>query len=576
MASRTGSVHVATTRREYKGKVYESHLLRRTFREDGKVKNETVGNLSHLPAHVIEMVRRALAGESFTPAGGLEVVRSRAHGHVALVLGLMRDIGLDRVLSPRHCREQDIVLALVAARILFPGSKLASTRAWAETTLLEELGLDGVSVDDVYAAMDWLRERQEAAQRVLVGRHLPAGSVVLYDLSSSYVTGRHCPIAVHGYSRDGRGDLPQVNYGVVTDTAGRPVAVEVFPGNQADSTTVMQVIEQLRKKYKLRRMVLVGDRGMVRNVQIEELAKYPAIDWITAIGNPAVAALHERGHLQLGLFDDRDLVRVESPDFPGQRLIACRNVALRDERARKRELLLQRTERELQKVKDMVDSGRLRGAAEIGERVGRAWGHAKMRKHFRLHIAEDRFTFERDEASILAESALDGIYVIRTSIPASETWPDAEVVRTYKSLSKVERVFRTMKTTELLVRPIFHRDEDRVRAHIFLCMLAAHVAVELERRLAAFLHVDEDLRAAQAERDPVRPQPPSASGRAKRATHKDADGNPLHSLRTLLGAMASQSRVSVRMAGGDATFDKDSTPTDWQRKVAQAVATAPT
>jgi hypothetical protein len=569
MASRSGSIHVATVTRKHGDKVYASHLLRRSYRDGKRVKNETVGNISHLPPHVIELVRRALAGEQFTPAGGLEVVRSRGHGHVALVLEVLRDLGLDRALHARGGRMRDIVLALIAARLLFPGSKLAAVRTWEDTTLLEELGLEDVTVQDVYAAMDWVLSRQEAVQRSLVQRRLPGGALVLYDLSSSYVTGRHCTLARHGYSRDHRGDLPQVNYGVVTDREGRPVAVEVFAGNVKDSTTVMGQVEALRKRYKLRRMVLVGDRGMITNVQVEALARYPNIDWITALTNPQVAGLRDEGTLQLGLFDERNLVSLESPDFPGQRLVACRNLALAKERKRTRELLLVRTEKRLRVVQNAVSSGRLREAVAVAERVGRAWKDDKMRKHFVIDIGDGRFTFHRNEPAIEAEAAMDGIYVIRTSIPEAPDWSDAAVVRAYKNLSQVERVFRTMKTTELLVRPIFHRKDDRVRAHVFLCMLAAHVSVELERRLARFLYVDEDLAAGRPTRDPVAAPTSSREGTRKKAEHVTQDGHRLHSLPSLLKSLGSLDRVTLRM-GSEATFDRDSLPTEWQRAVLEA------
>lgn len=570
MATRSGAVHVATTRRHYKGKVYETHLLRRSYREDGKVKTKTVGNISHLPPHLIELVRRSLAGEEFGPVGGLEVVRSRGHGHVALVLGVLRDIGLDRVLLARGGRNRDIVLALIVERVLFASSKLGAVRTWTDTTLLEELGLEDVSVDDVYAAIDWLLTRQDAVQRAMITKHLPGGSLILYDMSSSYVTGRHCAIARHGYSRDHRGDLPQVNYGVVTDKEGRPLAVEVFAGNVRDSTTVMAQVEALRKRYKLRRMVFVGDRGMITSVQIEALERYPNVDWITALTNPQVAGLHQEGTLQLGLFDERDLVSLESPAFPGQRLVACRNPALAQERDRKREQLLGRTEKRLAEVQRAVESGRLSGTAAIAERVGRAWKNDRMRKHFVVDIGEKHFTFGRDQAAIDAEAALDGVYVVRTSLAETPAWSADEVVRSYKRLSLVERVFRAMKTTQLLVRPIFHRKADRVRAHIFLCMLAAHVAVELERRLARFLYVDEELREGRPSRDPVGAPKPSTEAKRKKREHVTTEGDPLHGLPSLLNSMGSLSRVTLRLAGGAATFDKDSIPTEWQRRVLAA------
>jgi hypothetical protein len=431
----------------------------------------------------------------------------------------------------------------------------------------------------VYAALDWMVTRQEAVQRALLSTHLPAGGVVLYDLSSSYVTGSHNELARRGYSRDHRGDLPQVNYGVVTDPDGRPVAVEVYEGNVKDSTTVLGQVEALRKRYKLRRMVFVGDRGMITNVQVEALRKYPNVDWITAMTNPHVAGLRHEGTLQLGLFDERDLVSLESPTFPGQRLIACRNQALADVRKHTRDALLARTEARLSQIQASVHSGRLQDRGAIGERVGRAWGDDRMRKHFILEIGDGSFGFRRDEAAIAAESELDGIYVVRTSLAEAPEWSAEAVVRTYKQLSQVERVFRAMKTTELLVRPIFHRNADRVRAHVFLCMLAAHVGVEIERRLAPMLYVDEGLAADRPSRDPVAPPQSSPEGRRKKRQHTSATGHALHSMRTLLRSMGSLDRVTMRMSDGAATFDRDTTPTDWQRAVLDAarapVAPAP-
>lgn len=575
MSSRTGSVHVATTRRTYKDKVYETHLLRRSYREGGKVKTETVGNLSHLPPHIIELVRRSLKGEDFVPSGGFDVVGSRGHGHVAMLLGLVRELGIDRMLLARGGRRRDIVVALIVGRLLAPGSKLASVRTWRDTTLLEELRLGDVTTDEVYEAMDWLLTRQDAVQRSLVKTHLPAGSLVLYDLSSSYFTGRHCPLAKHGYSRDHRRDLPQITYGVVTDHEGRPIMVEVFDGNRKDSTTLLDQVDALRKRYKLRRMVLVGDRGMITNVQIAALETYPNINWITALTNPQVAGLRDEGVLQLGLFDERNLASLESAELPGQRLIACRNAALAAERARTRETLLARTEARLQKIQNAVSSGRLKGVANIAERLGRAWKSDKMRKHFDTEIGERSFMYRRRASSIAAEAELDGLYVIRTSLPRSDEWDDAAVVRAYKGLAQVERVFRSMKTTQLLVRPIFHRKPDRVRAHVFLCMLAAHVAVELERRLARFLYVDEGLAEARATRDPVAAAEASPEGRRKKAEHTTADDQPAHSMKTLLRSMGFLTRVTFRLAGGQATFDKDAVPTAWQAAVLEAARTAP-
>ena len=569
MASRSGSVHVAVSRREYKGEIYETTLLRRSYREGGKVKKETVGNLSHLSAELISIIRRSLAGETFAPTtGALEVLRSRAHGNVRMVLDVIHDLGLDRMLGARATRERQLALALIVGRLLFPSSKLASLRTWSDSTLLEELGVEGpVTVQELYSALDWLYGRQPAIQAALVAKHMQAGALVLYDVSGSYFTGSHCTLAKRGYSRDHRGDLPQIVYGVVTDLDGRPVAVEVFDGNTRDCKTVMGQVELLRKRYKLRRMVVVGDRGMITDVQVELLAKYPDIDWITAMTNPQVKGLVASGNLQLGLFDERNLIEVASPEFPGQRLVACRNIALARLRTHTREALLVRTEARLARIATSVSTGKLRGADNIGERVGRAWKNDKMRKHFSVQITDDSFSFARAEANIATEAALDGIYVIRTSIEKTPEWTPENVVRTYKRLSQVERVFRCMKTTQLLVRPIFHRDADRVRGHVFLCMLSAHVALELERRLAPLLFVDEGLAASWSSRDPVEPPKPSPEGKRKKREQVTEDGeSTLHSLRTLLDGMGSQARVTLRFGDGQ-TFDQVATPTPWQAKV---------
>ena len=568
MPPRSEAIHVATIRRRYKDKVYETHLLRRSYREDGKVKHETLGNISHLPSHVVELVRRSLAGERFFAEGEAEVVRTLPHGHVEVVLGVLRDLGLDKVLLSRPSRQRQIALALVVARVLFPASKLATTRLWEETTLLEELGLGTVGVREAYDALDWLLSRKEAIERALVKRCLPTGSLVLYDLSSSYMTGTKCSLAKRGYSRDHRSDLPQVTYGVVTDAEGRPVAVEVFEGNVKDCATVLSQVERLRERFQLRRLVLVGDRGMISNVQIDLLKKHPGVDWVTALRNPEVAEMNAQGVLQIGLFDETNLIELAMGEGSLERRIACRNPSLATLRAQVRESLLKATELRLRKVEAAVAAGRLKDAGAIGERVGRCWRQQRMRKHFVVEVSDGHFSWSRDQASIDREAAMDGIYVIRTSLPADDPRgaPD-EVVRTYKRLSGVERVFRRMKTTELLVRPIHHRDDNRVRAHIFVCMIAAHVTVELERRLGSLLFRDEALAEAAPTRDPVAPPIPSVEGRRKKAEKLTTDNLPVHSLRTLLDNMASRTRVTLRLPGVEGTAVVLATPTEWQQKV---------
>lgn len=568
MASRSGAVHVATTRRVYKDKVYETHLLRRTYREDGKVKHETLGNVSHLPAEVIGLIRRSLAGERFYGQNDLEVVSSRAHGAVALLMGVVRRLGLDRLLGRASDPRRQRVLGMLLARILFPQSKLATARQWETTTLPEELGIQDADVDDLYAALDWLAERESAVERGLVRGRLVGKELVLYDVSSSYFTGTHCPLAKRGYSRDHRSDLPQIVYGVVTDEEGCPVAVEVFEGNTKDSSTVVAQVERLQKRHGIQRLVVVGDRGMVARTQVEAFRRQPGVDWISALTNPQVRGLLEGGSLQMSLFDERNLAEVQSPDFPGERLVACRNPALADRRAHAREELLRRTEERLRTIERSVARGRLVAASDIGERIGRAWKSDRMRKHFVVEIAEGSFHWRRDEANIAAEAALDGVYVVRTSLAADATHPADQIVRDYKRLAGVERVFRAMKTTELLVRPIFHRTPARVRAHVFLCMLAAHVLWHLERALAPLLFVDAGLQESARTRDPVAPPKRSQEGTRKCAERTSDEGHPLHSTRTLLAQVGTLARVTLRLKGAEnATWDSLTIPTAWQRRV---------
>lgn len=565
MSSRTGSIHVATTRRTYKDKVYETHLLRRSYREDGKVKNETVGNLSHLPIEVIGLIRRALRGEHFIAREDLEITASKEHGTVALALGVLRDVGLERALGSA-CSERDRVVAMIVARLLAPGSKLANTQWIGTTTLPEALGLGEVGPDELYAALDWLAEHQEAIEKRLVRSRIAGGSLVLYDVSSSYLTGRHCPLAKRGYSRDHRRDLPQVVYGVLTDAEGCPVAVEVFEGNVRDCKTVVSQVDRLRKRFGIEKLVIVGDRGMITQVQVDELRTRPGVDWITALTSTQLSALADEGHLQLGLFDTRNLAEIQSPAFPGERLVVCRNPDLAGMRRASREALLTRTEARLTGIANAVAAGRLKDAGKIGERVGRAWKNDRMRKHFIVEIGPSSFTWRRDDANIQAEAALDGLYVLRTSLPDDGNRSADQIVRDYKRLSKVERVFRAMKTTELLVRPIFHRATTRVRAHVFLCMLAASVHWHLEKRLAPLLFVDPGLDAQNP--DPVAPRRSSPTGKQKRSSQRSEDGFALQKLRGLLRAMATLRRETLRAKDQpDVTWTQLTETTPYQRRV---------
>ena len=501
-----------------------------------------------------------------------EIVSSRAHGHVALIRGVIGDVGLRSALRPKRCRERQLVEAMIVARILAPQSKLATTRWWHTTTLPEELEVEDATEDDLYAALDWLAEQQPRIERRLARECLEDGALVLYDISSSYVTGQCCALAAHGHSRDHRRDRPQVLYGVITNGAGCPVSVEVFAGNTSDTTTVMDQVHKVRDRFGLERLILVGDRGMIKQTRIEELRKIEGVDWISALDTAQIRALVEGGDLQLGLFDQRNLMEITSEQFPGERLVVCRNPLLAQDRSRKREELLRATEQRLRSVARTVAAGRLKKGVAIAERVGRAWGNQRMRKHFRTEIRDGVFQFERDEKGIAREASLDGFYVIRTSLEDAQSHPADEVVRSYKRLSQVEHVFRNMKTTQLLVRPIYHYDEQRVRAHIFLCMLAAHVLWHLEQRLADLLFHDPDRDELNRGGDPVAPKPRSREGARKDTEQTSADGYPLHSLKTLLAEMGTLQRHTMRVADvqGVPTWDQLSVPTQHQRRVFKA------
>ncbi len=548
MATRTGTAHVVTTTRKYKDRVYHTHLLRRSFREDGKVKNETLGNLSHLPEPLIEIIRRSLAGETFVPlAQAFEISRSRPHGHVHAVAVAMQRLGLASIVAAKPCRERDRVLAMVAARVVAPQTKLATTRWWHTTTLAEDFGVIDASEDDLYAAMDWLLARQDTIQKKLAARHLHEGGLVLYDLSSSYFEGTTCPLAARGYSRDGKRGTLQVNYGLLTDARGCPVAVSVHEGYTADSQTFMPQVQRLRQDFGIERMVMVGDRGMISQKAIDEMRETDGIGWITALKSVSIRALVEQGHLQLGLFDERNLFEIEHPDYPGERLLACRNPQLARLRAHKREALLAATERNLETIKAAVDAARLAGADRIGVRVGKVINQYKVAKHFELAIGQSTFTFERKADSIAAEAALDGIYIVRTSVPA-EQMPAAQCVRHYKGLANVERAFRSMKTIDLKVRPIHHRLADRVRAHIFLCMLAYYVEWHMREAWRELMFADTE-QQAKATRDPVAPAERSDAARAKAASHALEDGTAVHSFSTLMAELGTLVRNTCRTPG---------------------------
>jgi transposase len=567
MASRTGTAHVVTTTREYKGTVYRTHLLRRSYREDGKVKNETLGNLSHLPEPLIEIIRRSLQGETFVPLGqAFDVIASRPHGHVQAVAHAMQRLDFASVLGSKSCRERELVLAMVAARIVAPHTKLATTRWWHTSTLASDFGVAEATEDDLYAAMDWLLARQDAIQKKLAARHLSKGGLVLYDLSSSYFEGTTCPLAKLGHSRDGRKGMLQVNYGLLTDARGCPVAVSVYEGNVADSATFMPEVQRLREQFGIEHLVMVGDRGMIGHGSIAELREMDGVGWITALKSASIRSLVEQGQLQLGLFDERNLVELSSPEYPGERLVACRNPQLAKLRAIKREALLGATEKNLLAIKERVDAGRLHGADAIGLRVGKIINQYKVAKHFELAIGDNSFTFARKQEAIAAESALDGIYVIRTSVDARQM-DASDCVRNYKALANVERAFRSLKTVDLKVRPIHHRTADRVRAHILLCMLAYYVEWHMREAWRELMFADID-QAAKATRDPVAPAQRSQVALEKAASRIVDDGTPVHSFATLMAELGSVVRNTCRTpaAGPQApTFDVVTTPNPTQR-----------
>ena len=479
-------------------------LLRESYREGAKVRKRTLANLSSLSAAQIEAIRAVLAGQAVQPsARSLEITSSRAHGHVQAVTLTMQRLGFASLLGAKSSRERELVLAMVAARIVAPHTKLATTRWWHTTTLASDFGVAEANEDDLYAAMDWLLARQDAIQKKLAARHLSDGGLVLYDLSSSYFEGTTCPLAKLGHNRDGRKGLLQVNYGLLTDARGCPVAVSVHEGNVADSTNFLPEVQRLRESFGLEHLVMVGDRGMIGHSSIAELREMPGIGWITALKSASIRTLVEQGQLQLGLFDERNLVELTSPEYPGERLVACRNPQLAKLRAIKREELLAATEKNLQQIKERVDAGRLKGADAIGLRVGKVINQYKVAKHFELAIEDKSFTYARKREAIAAEAALDGIYIIRTSV-AAQRLEAADCVRSYKALANVERAFRSLKTVDLKVRPIHHRTADRVRAHILLCMLAYYVEWHMREAWAPLLFADTD-QATKATRDPVAP-----------------------------------------------------------------------
>ena len=545
-----------------------AYLLRESYREGARVHKRTLANLSSLSDEQISAIRAVLRGEQLTAvADRFEAIVSSAHGHVQAVSVAMHRLGFAALVAARPSRERALVCALVASRIVAPHTKLATTRWWHTTTLAEDFDVAAATENDLYAAMDWLLARQNTIQKKLAARHLSAGGLVLYDLSSSYFEGSTCPLAKLGYNRDGKKGLLQVNYGLLTNARGCPVAVSVHEGNVADSQTLMPAVQRLRQDFGLEQLVMVGDRGMISNKAIDELRETDGIGWITALKSASIRVLVEQGQLQLGLFDEVNLLELNSPDYPGERLVACRNPELAKLRAHKREELLAATEENLAKIKARVDAGKLRAREQIGLRVGKVINQYKVAKHFELNIGENALSCVRKHESIAAEAALDGIYIIRTSVPAAQM--DAPTcVRNYKSLANVERAFRSLKTIDLKVRPIHHRLADRVRAHILLCMLAYYVEWHMREAWRELMFADTE-QHAKTTRDPVAAAKRSRSALTKAARHTLDDGTPVHSFATLLGELATIVRNTCRTPGAEAdapTFNIVTTPNAKQKR----------
>lgn len=548
-------------------------LLRESYREGEKVKKRTLANLSALPEEAIEAIRRTLKGEALVPvAEAFQILRARPHGHVAAVVGTMRKLGVPELLASRRHRKRQLSLAMIAARVLAPCSKLATARALDRDTLSsslgEVMGVEGADADDLYEALDWLGRGQARIEKKLAGRHLTEGQLVLWDVSPVPFESHTCPLAAYGRPRGSKKSMRQLTFGLLMTPEGLPVAVEGFPGNTGDPSTVGAVLDRLTERFGLRRVVVVGDRGMLTRARITEELAPRGIDWITSLRAPTIRKLWQEGPLQLSLFDERDLAEITSPEFPGERLIACRNPLLARDRARKREELLQATEEKLEKIAAATRRERrpLAGKDRIGVRVGKILGASKVAKHFTYEITETGFTFERDADSIATEAALDGIYVIRTSVPEAEFGAE-DVVRAYKRLSEVERAFRICKDFALEVEPIYHRREDRVRGHLFLCMLAFYVRQHMERALAPILFTDHDPEAAEARRDSVvAPATRSEAAERKIRRQRTEDGLPVHSFRSLLQDLATLTRNTVRVGDTPARIEQYARPTRLQSR----------
>jgi hypothetical protein len=557
-------MHVETSRshqvlKDGTERTYERDLLRRSFRDDGKVRKETLANLSHLPPEAITAVRAVLAGKTLIDAdAGFEVTRSLPHGHAAAVHQMARTLGFPALLGPPG-PQRDLAYALILSRVLRPASKLSTAGWWHDVTLGPDLGIAGAATDDIYAAMDWLKDRQDDIEKQLAARHLTEGGIAMFDLSSSWVEGQHCELAAYGYSRDGKRGKPQIEYGLLTDKEGRPVAVRVFPGNTADPKAFPEAVDAVRTSFALKRVIMVGDRGMITSARINDLRKLQGMAWITCLRHPAIKKLMAGdGPLQLSLFDEQDLAEITAPDFPGERLIACRNPYEAAKRARTRESLLAATEADLAKVAARAAAGRLKDPDKIGVAAGKIINKRKVAKHFLLDIGDRRIAWRRDQAAIDAEAATDGIYVIRTPVPP-DTLDAPGAVAAYKDLARLERDSRHIKAEDLDLRPIFHRLEDRVKAHVLVCMLACYLTWHLRQAWAPLTFTDEH---PPARVNPVAPARRSAAADAKAAGKTGPGRQPVRGFRDLIDHLATLTRDTIRV--GDQTVDKLTAPTPTQ------------
>jgi hypothetical protein len=561
-------------------------LLREGWREGGKIRKRTVANLSGWPSQQIEALRLLLKGEPMVSARqAFHVHRSLPHGHVEAIGHAMDLLGVDRLIASRPCRQRSLVMGMIVQRLIDPASKLACTRSWHNTTLAQELNVQGAQVDELYQALDWLLARQQRIEKKLAARHLSEGCLALYDVTSSYYEGHCCPLARRGHNRDGKKNTLSIVYGLLTDSQGRPVSVQVYPGNTGDPTTVPDQVDKLRGSFGLGRVVLVGDRGMLTQTRIEQLRAYPQLGWISALRSPVIARMMADGAIDRSLFDQQDIAEITWPELPGERLMVCFNPLLAEDRRRTRDELLEATDKQLEKIAAAVGRRKHKplSKGEIGVKAGKVVNRYKVGKHYSLTIEDGRFQWRRKEASIAAEAALDGFYVVRTSEAAQDLARD-DVVRGYKLLGQVEQGFRTLKGVDIRVRPIFHRVPDRVRAHIFLCMLAYYVEWHLRRAWAPLLFDDETLAEDRRRRDPVRPAEASASVQRKKHTRQTAEGLEVQSFPTLLANLATRCRntCSVRGLGdgevasqGESTFDCLTEHTALQARARELLALLP-